>query len=294
MKAKRRLTCMAGFLAFLIACLALAGVIWLRVGTPPQLKESSQEIFQGITYRVKVQQSPRPMVMHMLFINLRAPGIRFLVTPGSPKSEKPLAARTSSQFLNEFHVQAAINGDGFTPWHSNTIFDYYPHRGDPVTPIGLAASQGVIYSQATDAEPTLYIGRDNRARFNNPIGGIYNAISGNTMLVEDGEASSVPDESPQPRTAIGLDEKMRQIIIVVVDGRQPGYSEGATLSEMASLLIEFGAYSGMNLDGGGSSTLVVQGTNGKPEVLNRPIDLGIPNRERAIGNQLGIFANSIK
>jgi hypothetical protein len=293
MKAKRRLTCIAGFLTFLIACLALAGVLWLRVGTLTQPKESSREIYQGVTYQVKVQQSPRPMVLHMLLVNLRAPGIRFLVTPGSPKSEKPLTARTTSQFLNEFHLQVAINGDGFTPWHSNTIFDYYPHQGDPVTPIGLAASQGVIYSQPTDAEPTLYIGRDNRARFNNPIGGIYNAISGNTMLVEDGKASSVPDESPQPRTAIGLDEKMRQIIIVVVDGRQPGYSEGATLSEMASLLIEFGAYSGMNLDGGGSSTLVVQGTNGKPEVLNRPIDLGIPNRERTIGNQLGIFANPI-
>jgi Phosphodiester glycosidase len=294
MKAKRRLTCLAGFLTVLIACLALAGVIWLRVGTPAQPKESSQEIFQGITYRVKVQQSPRPMVVNVLTVNLRAPGIRFLVTPGKPKLEKPLAARTTSQFLSEYYLQAAINGDGFTPWHSNTILDYYPHRGDPIAPIGLAASQGVIYSQPTDAEPTLYIGRDNRARFNNPIGGIYNAISGNTMLVEDGKANSVPDESPQPRTAIGLDEKMRQIIILVVDGRQPGYSEGATLTEMASLLIEFGAYSGMNLDGGGSSTLVIQGRNGKPEVLNRPIDLGIPNRERAIGNQLGIFANPVK
>jgi hypothetical protein len=293
MKAKPRPTYIAGILALLIGCLALAEIIWLRVGTPAQPKESSRELFQGVTYRVKVQQTPRPMVVHILSINLRAPGLRFLVTPGSPKAEQPLAARTTSQFLSEFHLQIAINGDGFMPWRSNSILDYYPHPGDPVTPIGLAASQGVSYSQPTDAEPTLYFGRDNRARFNNPIGGIYNAISGNTMLVEDGKASSLPDELPQPRTAIGLDQKMRQIIIVVVDGRQPGYSEGATLPEMAGLLIEFGAYSGMNLDGGGSSTLVIQGSNGKPEVLNRPIDLGIPNRERTIGNQLGIFANPI-
>jgi hypothetical protein len=291
MKTKRKLTCLGGALAILAACLGLAAIIWLRIGIPAQPKESSRELFQGITYQLKVRHTPRPMVVHVLTVNLRAPGIRFLVTPGSPKAEHPLAARTTSQFLSEFHLQAAINGDGFTPWHSNTILDYYPHQGDPVTPIGMAASQGVIYSQPTDAEPTLYIGRDNRARFNNPIGGIYNAISGNTMLVEDGKANSLPDELPQPRTAIGLDQKMRQVIIVVVDGRQPGYSEGATLAEMADLLIEFGAYSGMNLDGGGSSTLVVEGPNGKPEALNRPIDLGIPNRERAIGNQLGIFAN---
>jgi hypothetical protein len=294
MNAKRKLTCLGGILAMLAACLGLAVIIWAQVGTPAQPKESSQELFQGITYQLKVRQSPRPMVLHVLLVNLRAAGIRFLVTPGNPKAERPLAASTTSQFLSKSHLQVAINGDGFTPWHSNTILDYYPHKGDGVTPIGMAASQGVIYSQPTDAEPTLYIGRDNRARFNNPIGGIYNAISGNIMLVEDGKVNSPPNESPQPRTAIGLDQKMRQIIVVVVDGRQPGYSEGATLSEMADLLIEFGAYSGMNLDGGGSSTVVVEGSNGKPEVLNRPIDLGIPNRERAIGNQLGIFANPVK
>lgn len=291
MKDQHKLTRLGGGLAILVACLVLAVIIWLRIGTLGQPKETRRELFQGITYQLKVRQSPRPMVNHVLLINLRAPGVRFLVTPGSPKAERPLAARTTSQFLSEFHLQAAINGDGFMPWRSNTILDYYPHRGDMVTPIGMAASQGVIYSQPTDAEPTLYIGRDNRARFNNPIGGIYNAISGNIMLVKDGKANSPPNELPQPRTAIGLDQKMRQIIIVVVDGRQPGYSEGATLAEMADLLIEFGAYNGMNLDGGGSSTLVFEDTHGMPEVLNRPIDLGIPSRERAIGNHLGIFAN---
>ncbi len=114
------------------------------------------------------------------------------------------------------------------------------------------------------------------------------------MLVEDGKPTALPDEQPQPRTAIGLDQRMRQMIIVVVDGRQRNYSEGATLAEMANLLIEFGAYNGMNLDGGGSSTLVAQDFNGQPEVLNRPIDLSIPNRERYIGNQLGIYADPVK
>jgi Phosphodiester glycosidase len=294
LKTKPRVTCLAGALTALVVSLALAGVFWFRWVSPAQPKESSQELFQGITYQLEVRQSPRPLVIHVLTINLRAPGIRFLVTPGNPKSERPLAARTTSQFLNEFHLQAAINGDGFTPWRSNSLLDYYPHQGDLVMPIGLAASQGVIYSPPTDAEPTLYIARDNRARFKSPIGGIYNAISGNVMLVEDGEAQALLDEQPQPRTAIGLDQRMRQMVIVVVDGRQPGYSEGVTLPEMAGLLAEFGAYSGMNLDGGGSSTLAVQGSNGHSQVLNRPIDLHIPNRERYIGNQLGIFANPVK
>jgi hypothetical protein len=293
LNAKNKSTCLIGALAVLAMCVALAGAAWLRWGTQAQPKEVNQGLFKGISYQRKVRQSPRPMVIHILTVNLRASGIHFLVTPGNPKAEQPLAASTTSQFLGQFKLQAAVNGDGFTPWRSNTFLDYYPHRGDPVTPIGLAASQGVVYSQPTDAEPALYIGRDNRARFKNPIGGIYNAISGSIMLVEDGKPTALPDEQPQPRSAIGLDQRMRQMVIVVVDGRQRSYSEGATLAEMANLLIEFGAYNGMNLDGGGSSTLVAEDSNGRPEVLNRPIDLGIPNRERFIGNQLGIYADPI-
>jgi hypothetical protein len=63
---------------------------------------------------------------------------------------------------------------------------------------------------------------------------------------------------------------------MVIDGRQPGYSEGATLAETAALLISYGAYEGMNLDGGGSATLVMQSRLGFPQVLNSPINHGIP------------------
>ena len=45
----------------------------------------------------------------------------------------------------------------------------------------------------------------------------------------------------------------------------------------------------MNLDGGGSSTLVVEGPDGEPRVLNSPIDNYIPGRERPVANHLGIL-----
>lgn len=77
----------------------------------------------------------------------------------------------------------------------------------------------------------------------------------------------------------------------VVDGRQPNYSEGVTLEELALLLREYGAHDAMNLDGGGSTTLVMEGDNGQPVLLNSPIDSRIPGRERAVANHLGIFAS---
>ena len=54
-------------------------------------------------------------------------------------------------------------------------------------------------------------------------------------------------------------------------------------------MIDIGAHDAMNLDGGGSSTLVVRGEDGQPRILNSPIDLYIPGRERPVGNHLGIY-----
>ena len=278
-----------------ITCLVLvAGLFlaWYWFGGRPQPAEQSQELFQGVVYSRQVRQSPRPMVIHVVQVDLRAEGISLLVTPGDPKAELPLTARTTSQFLEEFDLQLAVNGDGFTPWRSNGPLDVYPRSGDGVAPVGLAASQGVQYSYFTDEEPVLYLGRNNRAQFNAPGGKVYNAISGNLLLVSRGQVLTGLEGEAEPRTALALDRRGRTLLILVVDGRQPGYSEGATLEELAALIVEFGGYIGMNMDGGGSSTLVRAGPGGNAQLLNSPVDQGIPGRERVVGNHLGIYASS--
>lgn len=285
----------------ILACVAFGGAwLWSRLRLQPLEKEDM--IFQGIRYSRQVLQNPRPLVVHIVKIDLRTPGISFLVTPGDPQSELPLEARTTSQFLDEFGLQLAVNGDGFSPWASNGPLDYYPHAGDPVAPLGAAASKGIVYARDSHGHPSLYISPTNQARFNTSPGKIYNVISGGQMLVERGQstlAGSKADDtgsegadsaSPQPRTAIGLDKRMRTLIIVVVDGRQPSYSEGVTLAELADLMITSGAHNAMNLDGGGSSTLVMEGSLGQARLLNSPIDQQIPGRQRYVGNHLGIFA----
>jgi hypothetical protein len=91
-----------------------------------------------------------------------------------------------------------------------------------------------------------------------------------------------------------LDQKEKRLIIVVVDGRQPGYSEGATVAELAGIIDELGGYNALNLDGGGSAELAAQGADGRPEVLSCPIDNHVPGRERPVANHLGIFARSTR
>lgn len=289
---RRRL--LVGCFILIIACVITTGLLGgaglFLYSARSQPEETNQTLYQGITYIRDTRQSPRPMVVHVAKVNLRAPGIDFLVTPGDPEKDRSLEARTTSEFLQAFDLQLAVNGDGSEPSHYNNPLDFYPHAGDPVEPLGLAASRGTVYSENPDNEPVLYVSRRNRARFNSPLGGIYNAISGFSMLLVDGKPVLPADRVVHPRTVLALDKQRRNLIIVVVDGRQPGYSEGATLAEMAEIVIAFGGYDAMNMDGGGSSTLVKQSENGQPALLNAPIHKNIPGEERPVGNHLGIFA----
>ena len=253
-----------------------------------------QELYDGVIYRRVIRFTPRPMIAHVIVIDTKVNDIRFLVTPADSEGELPLNARTTSQFLDEFGVQLAINGDGFDPWWSNNPADYYPHVGDPVAPLGFSASGGKIYTQGVPkeigVEPTLYISRRNSLSFNNRPDNVFQAISGDRMLIQQGHVVEELDAAElDPRTAIGLNKNGRYVILVVVDGRQPFYSDGATFVQLAELMLDQGAYIGMSLDGGGSSTLVTEGENGQPVILNSPIDNYIPGRERPVGNHLGVF-----
>lgn len=251
-----------------------------------------QQVFGGVNYRRIVRYVPHSMIAHVLVIDRRVGKTYFFVTPADRKTGVPLNARTTTQFVQEFGVQIAVNGDGFFPWWSRGPADYYPHAGDPVTPNGFAASNGDIYARGLEEnpEPTMYISRRGDIVFNNMPRRVYNALSGDRMLVLQGQPVDGLDASKlDPRTAIGINRNGRYVYLVVVDGRQPFYSEGATLDELARLMKDLGAYYAMNLDGGGSSTMVVQGKDGQPQILNSPIDNFIPGRERPVANHLGIY-----
>lgn len=252
-----------------------------------------QQLFDGVTYRRIVHYAPRFMIAHVLIIDRRANKTFFFVTPADHKTGAPLNARTTTQFVQEFGVQIAVNGDGFFPWWSRGPADYYPRTGDPVTPNGFAASEGDIYARGVNnpnPEPTMYISRRGDISFGNMPGRVYNAISGDRMLVLQGRpVADLDSAKPDPRTAVGINRNGRYIYLVVVDGRQPFYSEGATFKELAQLMADLGAYYAMNLDGGGSSTMVIQGKDGQPHILNSPIDNYIPGRERPVANHFGIY-----
>ncbi len=116
---------------------------------------------------------------------------------------------------------------------------------------------------------------------------VGDAIGGGPVLVRSGrpvyranEAFETSLLAPRhPRTAVGQTADGR-ILLVAVDGRQSGYSVGMTTFEMAQTLVRLGAVRGMQLDGGGSTTLAFDG-----RILNRPSD----RSERPISTALMLF-----
>lgn len=261
----------------------------------PTAIDTRKTLFEGITYIRDVRSQPRPLVIHVGLVNLDTPGIGLLVTPPNPAAGRELRASTTSQFLRRSGVQLAINGDFFEPWWDNGPLDYYPYVGSPVDVVGFAASRGTVYSQGVPNHPTLYLSADNQASFDKPIGEVYNAISGNLIFVQDGQPyqvdlSAAYHQDRHPRTAVALDETGRTLILIVIDGRQPGYSEGVSMAELADIVIEHGGYAALNLDGGGSSAWVIEDDLGEPAALNAPIHNHIPYLERPVANHLGIYA----
>ena len=101
--------------------------------------------------------------------------------------------------------------------------------------------------------------------------------------VGDLEVSERPSFAAErhPRTAVGLDSDGDLLWIVVVDGRQADYSMGMTLPELASLMEVLGVEEAINLDGGGSSVMVLKGA-----LVSRPSDA---DGERPVANALGIL-----
>ena len=107
------------------------------------------------------------------------------------------------------------------------------------------------------------------------------AISGSEQLLDEGLVLTTDDGALHPRTAVGIDHDTGRVLLLVVDGRQD-FSRGLTLVELAELLRRLGAEDALNLDGGGSSTMVTRRPSGRVRVANSPSD----GEQRQVPNAL--------
>ncbi len=261
----------------------------------PVRAPETRSLFQGIEYRREVRSLPRPIVIHIVTIDLTAPGIRAFVTPGSATFDSTETnARITSEFLSEFSLKLAINANFFYRFREETPWDYFPHVGDRVSNVGQAISDGQPYSAGEADWAALCLDANQRAKIvekGTCPPDTMQAVAGDKLLIKAGQPidqQGQPDK-PYPRSVVAIEATGQKLWLILVDGKQRLYSEGMTIAEVTEFVRQLGVDAALNLDGGGSVTLAVSTPSGT-QLLNSPIQNKIPMNERPIANHLGLYA----
>lgn len=283
-------------LTIIIFPLIIYSALLLR--RPPRTAKQEQ-LFQGITYERIARSTPRPVMIHIVAIDLTSPEIKLKVTPGQPGDDgKDINAQTTSDFLQKHQLQLAINGSFFYPSVFNHFWDFAPKRGDRINVIGELISDGTLYVKGKSKWSVLCISDSQQATIapescpsntSEAIAGRDIIITESQPVVWDKSNKSSDHKKLYPRTAVGIDRQGQKLWFVLVDGRQPYYSEGVTIPELTDIFLDLGVDKALNFDGGGSTTLAIADGK-KTRLLNSPIDARIPMRERAIANHIGLYA----
>ncbi len=211
---------------------------------------------------------------YMAKVKLLDPGAIKLVLSHDKVGDK---GETTSQAAKRTGAKLAVNGGGFAA------------QDGLLYPMGITVVDGEIKTfYQTDLS---FIGFNKDGKL---VGGAVTSkeqiaklqvMQGATFvptLLKDGKKQTIPSKwknARQPRTLIGHFSN-GDLLFIVIDGRQKGYSNGVTLEEAQDKLLEFKVRDAYTLDGGGSSTFYYNG-----KVLNSPSD----GRERLLATSFAVF-----
>jgi len=269
---------------------------------------SVPEIYPGLRHVQFTISAPRPVQINALRVDTFQPDLRFITTKRHSHWGKPMPApigitykqefliRTGRQRTRDFlleqqkaglNMAAAINA---SPWHPWSELGFWRLNFAYADELGLLVSDGDVVDTG-NGRPSLIIRRDGTVRMevtqpDTDTSEILQAVSGFGLILEDGVARGT--DALAPRTGYGLCQDARFLILLTADGRQEGISEGVGLTELGQLLHYLGAWTGINMDGGGSTTMVLRDPeNAEVQVVNRP-----SAAPRAVASNLGIYYHS--
>lgn len=262
-------------------------------------------LFVGVSHRSLPSPITEPMAIQVLRVDLTAQGLAVVVNPGDGSDGHEYLAVRPSEMLAAQGWEVGVNGGYFLPFNGGSRGgdDYIPqpgrgpdvsgaaiHRGHVISPIetDLDARVNAILCVWGNADVRIADGQDCGP-------GVQEAMAAGPRLLKAGRRLSYADfdadygAARHPRTAVGIDAARRTAWLVTIDGRQSDFSVGASLDELTEIFVSLGATDAINLDGGGSTTMVVATPSG-PALLNRPIHTAVPGRERPSASHLGVQA----
>lgn len=257
----------------------------------------AKRLNRAVVYINVKKSSPRLMNMWFMRIDLNQV-LTFHVSGRSPEygkvipTHKHLKIHTLRQTVTDFMEEArrkninmvvAVNAPPWQPW--DKVASKY------ATNMGLLVSNGTVVSPVMEGRPTLVFYKNGRIdikifRKNEKLNRVKNAVSGFFMVLVNGKTGLIPgDKSLAPRTGFGLSEKRNYLYFVVIDGRQKKFSMGCTVDELGKIMKYLGAFDGINMDGGGSSSLVIWNKRkNRAEMLNHQPGGSV----RPVGASIGI------
>lgn len=253
----------------------------------------------SLVYWSETLMSPRPLRLHILRIDLGDDGLELCtILGGDPDGDGPAEATLESPLTlaSRHGAIGAVNANAF-----RHLPDASPeerrrgwYAGKAVDIAGLAAADGTLRSQPDSSLPNLWTDAAGAVR----IGEVAEAATVRhgvaawiDHLLADDQVVARPSNQIHPRTLAGVDATGRIVLLAVADGRQRGVSEGLTLPEAAEIMRQRGCRHAVNLDGGGSSILVVRPDPNTDQLVtvNRPSD----GRPRPIPAMLGVRRRTV-
>ncbi len=249
---------------------------------------------------------PGPVSGLMVQLSLIDPRIELVVVPAgevlTAESGPPsIRLDTPSQAARLHNLDLALNASFFSVASSKAVGSkkvaYFV--GNPAQPVGWHMSSGQLLAQPKSdrLRATLMVSATGQVSIEGGVHelpvGTRHAVSGNSLLLANGNNQvQEPQGARAPRSAVGLSADRKTLFMVALDGRSEA-SRGISLYELAELLRLAGASEAINLDGGGSTSLVLRDpATFATTVANRPSDpsalgLGL-TVERAVVDVLGV------
>ncbi len=247
---------------------------------PPDRTISYEEPWAEVSITRFTVNDP-PLSGLVVSLDLTARSISFV-------TDTDMSGRTVRKFVRDTGADIAVNASPFHPVRA-------PARVERAV-IGIHVADGTVLFAPDDRYDAFWIDTDGVPHIGGQDSAVFRtelessrvvtAVGGFYRIVDGGENVGRRD-ARHPRTAVGFDRTRETLYLMVIDGRQRGHSVGVTTWELGEWMRFFGAGDAINLDGGGSSTLVVA-TDGRPDVANRPVHNQIPGNQRPVANQLGV------
>ena len=237
---------------------------------------------QGVAISVTSRQLhlPRPLMVHIATVDLTHPDVNIVCAATADLDRSgPAEAHLLTPTVTFTHARLtlAVNANAFavvSP-HNNGSAGMYVEKA-PATICGLATTKGRLLSRPQRSSVNFWTDPTGRPHIGTPDANdqVREGVAGFGRLLHQGEITPKPSNNVRhPRTAIGFSADRRTLWLVVVDGRDPGVSEGMSTYELAAYMRSLGAAEALNLDGGGSSVMLYAPHIAGPKVIriiNRP------------------------